>query len=155
MEGERLLLRYRTIVGELVHQQLEVFDLSTSLGGEERHLPVQFSHDLGGEVSALSVVLDQAVPAIRFERRPDTSQLTEQVLANAVGTYAMASISLEVSRNGDRLTVQIEGSPPREVTPIGGLRFSVEGLVVELVPPTTIKTPYGEFIRVDADEGKP
>ena len=150
LDEDRLRLRYRIIVGELVHQQLEVFDLSTTLGGEERHLPVQFWHDLSGEVSALSVVLDQALPAgIRFERQPDTSAVTEELLESAIGTYAMGPISLVLTRSGDGLTVQIEGSPPRQVKAVGGLRFSVEGLVVELVPPSTIRTPYGEFERVE------
>jgi CubicO group peptidase (beta-lactamase class C family) len=148
-DDERLLLRFRSVAGELVHQQLEVFDLSAVLGGEERHLPVQFAHDLSGEVSAVAVVLDQALPAgIRFERQPDTSALTEELIEGALGTYAMGPLTLVVARSGDGLSVQLEGGPARRVTAVGGLRFAVEQLVVELVPPSAIKTPYGLFERV-------
>lgn len=146
-DRERLVLRYRAVEGELIHQQLEVFDLSTSLGGEQRHLPTQFLHDLGGEVCAMSVVLDQAVPAIRFARRPDLSAVTEEVLEAAVGTYRMGLISLVVARSATSLSVQVEGTPARRLAPAGGLRFSADGLVVELLPPDRIQTPYGEFVR--------
>ena len=148
LQDDALQLRYRSIVGELVHQQLEVFDLFTTLGGQEQHLPMQFWHDLRGEVSALSLRLDQAVPGIRFEKQPDTSAVTEELLESIVGSYAMGPLSLTVTRHGDRLVVQVEGSPARQVTPVGGLRFAVDALVVELVPPSTIKTPYGDFERV-------
>lgn len=95
----------------------------------------------------MSVVLDQAVPAIRFARRPDLSAVTEEVLEAAVGTYRMGLISLVVARSATSLSVQVEGAPARRLAPAGGLRFSADGLVVELLPPDRIQTPYGEFVR--------
>jgi CubicO group peptidase (beta-lactamase class C family) len=147
-ESGHLTVTYRAVSGALHHCHLEVFDLQADLGGEDRHLPVQFFHDLGGNVAALSAILDPAVPPIRFERQAETAHLTEEVLAALAGTYELGPITVDVTSRGGRLSVRIDGGQPRAVAPVGDLRFSAEGITVEFVPPGSIKTPFGEFTRV-------
>jgi CubicO group peptidase (beta-lactamase class C family) len=146
-EGDGLAVRYRAVSGVLNHVQLEVFDLHADLGGEDRHLPVQFFHDLAGDVSAVAAVLEPAIAPVRFERVVDTSHLTPELLRSMTGTYSLATVSLVVTAAGERLTVRINGGQPKVVSPAGGLRFRSEGITVEFLPPDAIRTPFGEFVR--------
>lgn len=150
-EDGQLRVQYRAVRATLNHRHLEVFDLHADLGGEDTHIPVQFFHDLDGEVSALSAVLDPTVSPIRFERQVDTAHLTEEVLTSLTGTYALGPIQLVVARRGrSDLVVRIAGGQPRPVRPKGGWSFAVDALTVEFVPPDAVRTPYGEFTRVPA-----
>lgn len=148
---EQLGVQYRAVRATLHHRHLEVFDLHADLGGEDTHIPVQFLHDLDGEVSAVTAVLDPTVSPIRFEREVDTAHLTDEVVTSLTGTYALGPIQLVVSRRGPAdLVVRIAGGAPRPVRPKGGWRFAVDALTVEFLRPDTVRTPYGEFTRVDA-----
>lgn len=52
----------------LEHRHLEVFDLVLTLAGTEQRVPLQFTHDLDGEVDALLLRLEPSVPPMRFAR---------------------------------------------------------------------------------------
>ncbi len=146
----RLLVTYRAVSGTLEHRYLEVFDLVAKLAGNEVRIPAQFHHDLSGDVSALTSLLDPQVAPIRFDRMPDREGLTDEFLESATGTYAMGPIEVVVARRGRTgIVVSIAGGAPREVTARGQSRFSVDGLTVEFVPPHTLRTPLGDFVKVE------
>lgn len=140
--------RYRSLAGRLEHRHLEVFNLVVDLGGIETPLPVQFFHDLEGEVTALASPVEAAVAPIRFERVPDTAHLTDAVLDQLTGTYRLGPLTAIVDRRGDgSLVAMIAEGGFRELKVVRGLIFMIERTRVEFTGEGGLITPVGEFIR--------
>lgn len=144
--GSSLFLEYRVVAGPLVHRHLEVFDLTVELGGAPEHFAVQFFHDLDGEVSGVSVVLEKAAPPVRFDRVP--AALSAAELSGLAGTYRLGPLLAVVSRGGPGglrvMLVQGDDLPLRH---LGGLAFRLGNDRVEFTGDGRLITPLGEFTR--------
>lgn len=115
---------FGTMELSLTHRHFETFDL-------ESHeldivFPLMFLSDPDGDITALTVPFEPSVEPLRFDRLPDTPD--PEVLLRLCGTYALGPVELVVARKGDcGLTASVPGSPPRELLPMRGLRFEVQG----------------------------
>jgi CubicO group peptidase (beta-lactamase class C family) len=147
-EGDGLAGTYRSLSGPLTHRHLEVFHLVVDLGGSETPLPVQFFHDLDGEVSAAELPLEQAVPAIRFARVLDTSHLTGELLDRLAGDYRLGPLAATVVRRGEAgLVVRLLAGGFQELEPVRGLVFRAGTDRIEFTEDGRLLTPAGEFTR--------
>lgn len=110
----------------LVHRHYETFDLTWhEVGDQPVVFPLTFLSDPDGDLNALTVRFEPAVDALRFDKRPDPTG--PGILGRLCGTYAMGPIELAVALRGERtLTVTAPGTPPFDLEPISGLRFSVK-----------------------------
>jgi CubicO group peptidase (beta-lactamase class C family) len=141
---------YGLLEGVINHRHLEVFDLVVPVNGEDMPFAVQFTHDLEAEVDGLRIPIEAALAPIRFEKQPDTSHLTDELLDSLVGTYALDAVEAVVSRRGDRqLLVAVAGTTPQELTPVRGRSFALAGNPVEFTDDGRLVTDFGEFRRKD------
>jgi CubicO group peptidase (beta-lactamase class C family) len=146
--GEGLNGRYRSLSGRLEHRHLEVFNFVVDLGGIETPLPVQFHHNFDGDVSAASAQVEPTVAAIRFERVPDTAHLTDAVLDRLAGSYRLGPLTASVARRGERgLVAMIAEGGFKELKPVRGLVFTMDGARLEFTDDGRLITPIGEFTR--------
>jgi CubicO group peptidase (beta-lactamase class C family) len=147
--GEGLSLRYVNLPeGQLEHRHLEVFDGVVQVGGDEQRFPLQFTHDLEGEVDGLLAKLEPTMPPLRFERQHSTAHLTDELLDALAGTYELGALRAVASRRGDRdLLLAVAGGPAVALVPLGGRRFSLDGTPLEFTSDGTLSTPMGDFTR--------
>jgi hypothetical protein len=140
--------RYRILSGPLVHRHLEVFNLIVDLGGVETPLPVQFFHNIDGDVNVAALPFEPTVAPIPFERVPETAHLTDDVLDRLAGRYRLGPLAVTVSRRGAQglVAVFVEGGP-RELTPVQGLVFAMDQARLEFTEDGRVITPLGEFTR--------
>jgi CubicO group peptidase (beta-lactamase class C family) len=142
--------RYRKLAGPLRHRHLEVFNLLVDLGGTDLPLPVQFTHNLDGDVTAALVRLEPAVDPIRFDRVPDDSHLSDEVLDELAGTYRLGPVMATITRRGEHgLTGTIAQGPPKELKLVAGFAFTIDGARIEFTDDHRLVTPMGEFVPVD------
>jgi CubicO group peptidase (beta-lactamase class C family) len=147
---------YRALSGPLEHRHLEVFQLVVDLGGITTPLPVQFFHDLDGQVCAAEFALEAAVPPVRFDRVPDTSHLTGEVLDRLAGSYRMGPLVATVERRGGTgLVARIAEGGFQELTPVHGLVFRAGPGRIEFTEDGRLITPIGEFTRAGPGAGLP
>lgn len=153
LEGAELRATYKGLPeGRLEHRHLEVFDLAVMISGVEQTIPAQFTHDLLGEVDALAVQFEATLPALRFERAPETGHLTPEVLDRLAGTYTAGPLTFVVQRRGDSgLVVSVMGGSATEITPVRGTTFALQGQPLEFTDRGTLKTLLGELTRPSDD----
>ena len=145
---DQLVAAYGTKRGPLDHRHLEVFDLVLQLGGTEFRLPLQFSHDLDGDVDGLALRLEAAVAPVRFDRVRDTAHLTDEVLDGLAGTYHLGPLTAVVRRRGEReLVLSVADGRPVVLEPRHGLVFAAGGNRVEFTDDGRLITQAGEFRR--------
>ncbi|MGH3679225.1 MAG: serine hydrolase [Natronosporangium sp.] len=151
VDGAGLVGRYLSLTGPLRHRHLEVFNLVVDLGGIETPLPVQFFHDLDGQVSAAELPAEPAVPPVRFDRVADTGHLTGELLDRLAGAYRMGPLTATVTRRGPAgLVARIVEGPFQELIPVRGLVFrsgAGSGGRVEFTEDGRLVTQAGEFTR--------
>lgn len=103
---------------------------------------------LEADVDGLLAVLEAAVPPLRFELKPDTAHLTDELLEELAGTYALGPISAVIARRGDQdLVISIQGGAPTALTPVRGRVFSLSGAPLDFAGEGRLVTPMGEFIK--------
>lgn len=148
VDGGKPRLSCRGLSGVIDHRHLEVFDLAVDLGGSVEHLPVQFFHDLDGEVSAVAVVLEELADPIRFDRVPDTGRLTDELLDRLSGTYRFGPLTAIVYRHGPQgLSAMIIQGEPKELRYVRDLVFRLYNSRVEFTEDGRLICPAGEFTR--------
>lgn len=147
LAGDGLHARYRAVAGPLHHRHLEVFTLVTDLGGVSTPLPVQFFHDVDGDVTAAAVTLDVGAVPVRFDRLPDAGTLGDDLLDALAGTYRRGPLEVTVERHGPSglVAVLLEG-PPVELEHRHGLVFTAGGVRVEFTEDGRLVTAAGEFV---------
>lgn len=149
-DRDGLRLSCRTLAGRLEHRHLEVFALAVDLGGSTERMPVQFFHDLDGEVSAVEVVLDSATAPVRFDRQPDLAPLTDEVLDGLAGTYRNGPLEVIVARRGrQELTAIVVQGEPAPLRYVRGLLFRLGYERVEFTGDGRLSCAAGEFTRAD------
>lgn len=127
LEDGKLVPRFGTLKIDLVHRHFDVFDLEwRELTDDVTIFPLIFQTAPEGDVIALTIPFEPLLDPIRFERQPET--VDPETLKSLTGTYVMGPIEIVVALKGeDTLTVAEPGSPPGDLVPEKGLRFSVKG----------------------------
>lgn len=147
--GDGLVATFRNFAqGSLVHSTLDVFTLNVPAGGTEQPVPLQFLHDIKGEVDSLRAGFEPTVDPIVFTRQAET-ELSAELIAEAVGSYSLGSIVVEIARtDSGGLQITIGGVPSGELLPLRGrkLKVAASGTVVEVLD-GALRTAMGDMIK--------
>jgi hypothetical protein len=147
-DADGLAAEHRALHGRLEHRHLEVFNLVVDLGGVLTPLPLRFTHDFDGDVTAALFRLEPAVDPIRFARVPDDSHLTDDLLDSLAGTYQLGPLRAVVSRRGATgLAAMIAEGTAEELTLVHGTVFRCGRSRIEFTADGRLITPVGEFAR--------
>jgi hypothetical protein len=147
-----LRLSCRGLDGPLVHRHLEVFALAVDLGGSAEQIPVQFFHDLDGEVDGVEVVLDGATAPVRFGREAATPSSAE--LDRLAGTYRNGPLEVIVGRRGEHaLTALVVQGEPAVLRHVRGLLFRLGYDRVEFTGDGKVTCVAGEFTLAEQAGG--
>lgn len=119
------------------HYHYDVFEWD--LGDWDQRLKIRYLMNDSGQVDALSVPMEPAVPNVVFRRKPPV--LTPEVMALLAGTYQppVAGMALTISTAQGKLFVTPEGQAPSELQvyrvddSVVGLRFERVRLEFERV----------------------
>jgi CubicO group peptidase (beta-lactamase class C family) len=109
-------------------------------------IKISFITDLNGDVSSVSMPLEENVKSIVFDRVAEKRMFDRAFLEQFVGDYDFMGRSLSIQMNGNNLTAAFPGSPIRPLEPKHGTLFNVPSL-----PGTTIefkKDESGKFSQM-------
>lgn len=154
-----LTLRMDDLGGPLEHWHFDTFRVAESAGGSEdpfSGLLVRFETDETGAVSAAHVVLEPALPPLRFTAAADPRLSDPDVLAELVGTYRYREMDFVVSLRGTGLVADVAGQPTFTLVPKRDDTFSIaeaEGYSVQFrrdeagkCTAVELRQPNGTFI---------
>ncbi len=153
-EGDRLKGVFNSISFDVKHYHYDIFEMSN----EEFDLAekASFFTDTKGNISSLSVQLEDSVEAIVFTKMPEKKMKEKSFLEKFVGEYLLGEITVTVSLRGDNeLVLSVPGQPKYELVPYKGTEFNLKNLTgysVEFVvneagkvTEATITQPNGVF----------
>jgi hypothetical protein len=127
LEKEGLKLTYNRMSGPLKHFHYDVFEVAEDELNPLQRTKVSFATSLQGEIDSLWIPLESSVKEIVFKRM--AAKLGRKVLESLTGQYELTGTPATVSlRDGEKLFMEVPGQQARELTPIRGLLFSLQGL---------------------------
>ena len=109
-------------------------------------LKISFITDLNGDISSVSIPLEENVKSIIFDRVAEKQMFERAFLEQFVGDYDFMGRTLSVRSNGTKLTAAFPGAPVLPLEPKHGTLFNVVSL-----PGTTIefkKDESGAFTQL-------
>ncbi|MFN3755138.1 serine hydrolase [Flavobacterium sp.] len=126
---------------------------TTDSGGNTRF---NFATNESGEIASVKIKLEAMLDPIEFKHKPSTIKVSKEVLAQYVGDYELAGITIKTYiKNEDKLFLFVPGQPEYELLATDKHKFSfktLEGFKVEFVEEAdkTIKNviliqPNGKF----------
>lgn len=118
-----------TLRSELAHWHHDVFRLEESPEFEGSPLDgalLRFETDLAGEIVALLIVLDPAVPEVRFELAAAAELSDPDVLATYAGAFELRGLTLTIALRGEELVVSVPGQPDQVMQPVRRDVFKIE-----------------------------
>ncbi|HZT41525.1 MAG TPA: serine hydrolase [Chthonomonadaceae bacterium] len=128
-DGDALTISHHGFTSPLRHFHYEVFETPPDKLNRLERLKFQFHTDLDGEVGSLSVPFEPNVKEIVFSRVADRSMRERAFLEPFAGEYEIGGITIAVALQGDGTLLLIgPGQPPRELMPVRGTKFDVQGL---------------------------
>jgi CubicO group peptidase (beta-lactamase class C family) len=126
-EGDGLKLTYNRMSGPLKHFHYDVFEVAEDELNPLQKTKVNFATSLQGEIDSLALPFESQLKEIVFKRLPP--KLDRKALERLAGQYQLAGPALTVSlREGNKLFLEPPGQTPRELIPVRGLLFNVQGL---------------------------
>lgn len=127
-EGEGLRFKFNALSSPLRHFHYEVFEVPANDLDELRRLKTQFVSNLQGDVSAVRIDMEAAVPPIEFERLPDAAFQDKAFLARFAGEYEVGTVVYTVAlRKDGALVLAAPNQRERELVGIRGQRFAIAG----------------------------
>jgi CubicO group peptidase (beta-lactamase class C family) len=109
-------------------------------------LKISFVTDLNGDISSVSIPLEENVKSIVFDRVAEKQMFDQAFLEQFVGDYDFMGRTLSIQISGNNLTAAFPGSPVRPLEPKHGTIFKLPSL-----PGTTIefkKDDSGKFSQL-------
>jgi CubicO group peptidase (beta-lactamase class C family) len=109
-------------------------------------LKISFVTDLNGDISTVSIPLEENVKSIVFDRVAEKQMFDKAFLDQFVGDYDFMGRTLSIQISGKNLTATFPGSPVRPLEPRHGTIFNLPSL-----PGTTIefkKDESGKFSQL-------
>ena len=127
MEDDHLQADYNSISYSLGHYHYDIFELTNEL--MDMTQKISFFTDAKGNISSLSVQLEQAVKEIVFTRMPEKKMMEKSFLEKFVGEYELEGGSITISLRGENtLILVVPGQPEYELVPYKGTEFNIKGL---------------------------
>jgi len=125
-EGDGLKLTHNRLSGPLNHFHYDVFEVAEDELNPLQRMKVSFATNLQGQIGSLSIPMELLLKEIVFERLPP--KLDRKVLESLAGQYQLAGPPLTVALHEDgKLHLVYPGEAPRELVPVRGLLFNVQG----------------------------
>jgi len=126
-EGDGLKLTYNRLTTPLRHFHYDVFQAPENPLNPLQLALVNFATNLQGEIAGLAVPLEASVKEIVFQRLPP--KVDRKTLETLAGQYQLAGPPLTVALHEDgKLYLEPPGQPPRELVPVRGLLFNLQGI---------------------------
>ncbi len=130
-DGDSFKLTLNKVNRSLEHYHYDVFLVPDSPQDDFAKLKVMFFSDLNGDISTLSMPLENNVKDIVFTRMPDKQLTDRSFIEPFTGQYEIpgAPVPLTVSLRGDHTLVgNVPGQPDLELLPKRGTTFDLKGL---------------------------
>lgn len=150
-----LLVKLNNLSFHMKHYHYDVFEVPYDPIDPFSKQKLQFSTDLAGDISSLSMPLEPHVKDIVFTRMPD-KQLTDRAfLETLAGQYVFPGdpVPTTFALRGDHtLVMSRPGSPERELLPRRGTTFGLKGLEgysIEFKPDASGKVSEAVFYSPD------
>jgi len=126
-EGDGLKLTYNRLSTPLKHFHYDVFQSPEDPLNRLQGVMVNFDTNLQGEIDSLALPLESSVKEIVFKRLPP--KLDRKMLEPLAGQYQLAGPPLTVVlREDGKLYLEPPGQAPRELVPVRGLLFNLQGI---------------------------
>jgi len=126
-EGDGLKFTYNRLTTPLKHFHYDVFQAPEAPLNPLQRTFVNFATNLQGEIVSLTVPLEPNVKEIVFQRLPP--KVDRKTLETLAGQYEITGPPLTVALHEDgKLYVEPPGQPPRELVPVRGLLFNLQGI---------------------------
>ncbi|HYF61445.1 MAG TPA: serine hydrolase [Herpetosiphonaceae bacterium] len=134
-EDDRLVASHHDLRYRLTLDQHAIFDFTREM--DDASYKGIFATDLTGRVASVAIPLEPDTAPIVFERAADESMRQREFLERLAGTYALPSMTMLVTLQGDHaLTLGYAGMAATELLPLEGTRFTLKGqpaLLVEFI----------------------
>lgn len=124
-DGKELVPYYNGLDLTSGHVHYDVWEFTYTTF--EADFQVSFLTSTDGEIEALRIKLEAALPPIEFKRQADKSLADPAKLAAFEGSYALGPITVKVELKGSDLQASVAGQPPGKLVPHKERVFKVEG----------------------------
>ncbi len=126
-EGDRLKGVFNSISFDMKHYHYDIFEMSNE--NFDMTEKASFFTDNKGNISSLSVQLEDSVEAIVFTKMPEKKMKEKSFLEKFVGEYLLGEMTVTVSLRGDNeLVLFVPGQPKYELVPYKGTEFNLKNL---------------------------
>ncbi len=126
-EGDRLKGVFNSISFDMKHYHYDIFEMSNE--NFDMTEKASFFTDNKGNISSLSVQLEDSVEAIVFTKMPEKKMKERSFLEKFVGEYLLGEMTVTVSLRGDNeLVLFVPGQPKYELVPYKGTEFNLKNL---------------------------
>lgn len=126
-EGDRLKGVFNSISFDVKHYHYDIFEMNNEFLDITQK--VSFFTDNKGNISSLSIQLEDSVEAIVFTKMPEKKMKERSFLEKFVGEYLLGEITVTVSLKGDNeLVLYVPGQPKYELVPYKGTEFNLKNL---------------------------
>jgi len=126
-EGDRLKGVFNSISFDVEHYHYDIFEMSNEFFDMTEK--VSFFTDNKGNISSLSVQLEDMVEAIVFNMMPEKKMKEGSFLEKFVGEYVLGEMTVTVTLRGkNNLILTVPGQPQYELVPYKGTEFNLKNL---------------------------
>lgn len=126
-EGDRLKGVFNSISFDMKHYHYDIFEMSNE--NFDMTEKASFFTDNKGNISSLSVQLEDSVEAIVFTKMPEKKMKERSFLEKFVGEYVLGEMTVTVTLRGkNNLILTVPGQPQYELVPYKGTEFNLKNL---------------------------
>ncbi len=124
-----LAMTYNRLSTPLRHFHYDVFEAPEDPLNPFEKSKVRFTTDLRGDIDGILVPLEPNVKEIVFTRAAEARMREKAFLEPLTGQYELGAVTVTIALKGsDTLVMTIPGQPERELIPVRGLTFDLQGL---------------------------
>jgi CubicO group peptidase (beta-lactamase class C family) len=126
-EGDKLTGVFNSISFDVKHYHYDIFEMSNEFFDMTEK--VSFFTDNKGNISSLSVQLEDSVEAIVFTKMPEKKMKEKSFLEKFVGEYVLGEMTVTITLRGENnLVLTVPGQPEYELVPYKGKEFNLKNL---------------------------
>jgi CubicO group peptidase (beta-lactamase class C family) len=126
-EGDRLKCVFNSFSFGVKHYHYDIFEMRNEF--YDMTEKVSFSTDNKGNISSLSVNLEDRVEAIVFTKMPEKKMKERSFLEKFVGEYVLGEMTVTVTLRGENnLILTVPDQPIYELVPYKGTEFNLKNL---------------------------
>jgi CubicO group peptidase (beta-lactamase class C family) len=128
-EGDALKITYNRMTSPLRHFHYDVFEVPEDPLDPFEKAKVQFQMNVNGDIDRVLLPLEPNVKEIVFTRRAGEEMRQRAFLEPFTGEYLLGALTVTVTLKGENtLVLTVPGQPTRELVPMRGTTFGIQGL---------------------------